>query len=175
MVREREREVCTSSLGVPNKLKYQFNSDFDLNISDKCCLEMKEKPLNKYEKESGKKHKITGLMKAEGGRRSRTQCIIERKKHVSFNPLAVISKEWEEWFIETYNIQLCKLYYEPYNFTRTGCKGCPYRLTLQEQLETMEKYLPAEKKQCEYIWKPVYDEYRRIGYRLKKSEQQKLF
>lgn len=26
-----------------------------------------------------------------------------------------------------------------------------------------------EYKQCEIIWKPVYDEYRRIGYRLKKE------
>ena len=25
----------------------------------------------------------------------------------------------------------------------------------------MEKYLPNERKQCELIWKPVYEEYRR--------------
>lgn len=30
----------------------------------------------------------------------------------------------------------------------------------------MEKYLPDEKRQCELIWGPVYDEYRRIKYRL---------
>jgi hypothetical protein len=34
----------------------------------------------------------------------------------------------------------------------------------------MEKYFPSERKQCEVIWKPVYDEYRRIGYRLRKKE-----
>lgn len=34
----------------------------------------------------------------------------------------------------------------------------------------MKKYLPDEYKQCEMLWKPVYDEYRRIGYRLKKKE-----
>ena len=39
----------------------------------------------------------------------------------------------------------------------------------------MELYLPAERKQCEIIWKPIYDEYRRIGYRLKQDEQLKLF
>ena len=173
--REREREVCTSSLGVPNILKYQWHSDFNLKISDKCCEEMKEKPIKKYEKTSGRKNKILGLMKEEGGRRTRTSCIITKGKHVSFQPLAVISKEWEEWFIETYNIKLCRLYYEPFNFQRTGCKGCPYSLDLQNQLETMALYLPNEKAQCEYIWKPVYEEYRRIGYRLKGSEQGKLF
>ena len=44
-----------------------------------------------------------------------------------------------------------------------------------EELETLEKYLPEERRQCEYLWKPVYDEYRRIGYRLDKEEQMKLF
>ena len=39
-----------------------------------------------------------------------------------------------------------------------------------EELDTLEKYFPNERKQCEIIWKPVYDEYRRIGYRLKPIE-----
>ena len=55
------------------------------------------------------------------------------------------------------------------------CGECPFSLDLQEQLEVMEKYLPNQRKQCELIWKPVYDEYRRINYRLKKVETIKLF
>lgn len=35
----------------------------------------------------------------------------------------------------------------------------------------MEKLLPNERKACEIIWKPVYDEYRRIGYRLNKGNR----
>ena len=54
----------------------------------------------------------------------------------------------------------------------TGCKCCPYSLDLQEQLDTMAMYLPSEKKQCEMIWKPVYQEYRRLGYRLRKDTGQ---
>ncbi len=46
-------------------------------------------------------------------------------------------------------------------------KGCPFAINIQHELETLEKYFPAERKQCENIWKPVYDEYRRLGYRLK--------
>ena len=38
---------------------------------------------------------------------------------------------------------------------------------LEHQLQVMEQLLPIERKQCEVIWKPVYDEYRKIGYRLK--------
>ena len=80
-----------------------------------------------------------------------------------------------EWYIKQKDIKLCKLYYPPYNFNRTGCKGCPYSLQLQKQLEVMARLLPNERKQCELIWKPVYEEYRRIGYRLDKYEQGKLF
>ena len=35
--------------------------------------------------------------------------------------------------------------------------------------------MPNERKQCEIIWKPIYDEYRRINYRLKRVEEMKLF
>jgi len=59
------------------------------------------------------------------------------------------------------------LYYHPFNFERTGCKGCPFSLHLQQQLDVMDELLPNEKKQCEMIWKPIYDEYRRIHYRLR--------
>ena len=113
----------------------------------------------------------------EGGARLKLTCIITDKNGdlIKFHPLAVINEQWENWFIDKYKVKLCELYYPPYNFTRTGCKGCPYSLTLEKDLETMEKYLPNERKQCEIIWKPIYNEYRRIGYRLKKTEERKLF
>lgn len=82
-----------------------------------------------------------------------------------------ITKEWEDWFIEKYNVRICDIYKDPYNFSRTGCKGCPFNLKLQDALDTLEKYFPIERKQCEAIWKPVYQEYRRIGYRLKSEEK----
>ena len=154
----------------PNALKYQFSESFNLNISDKCCEYLKKKPLEKYQEETKRNIAITGIMAAEGGRRSGAVCLaFKGKKLKQFHPLAHVSLEWEQWFIEKYNIPLCKLYYPPYNFKRTGCKGCPFNLYLQRDLETLQKFFPSERKQCEDIWKPVYDEYRRIGYRLKKE------
>ena len=67
----------------------------------------------------------------------------------AFQPLAPMTKEWEEWFINEYKVEICDIYKPPYNFERTGCKGCPFNIELQEELDTLEKYFPADYKQCE--------------------------
>ena len=107
-------------------------------------------------------------MSSEGGRRMTANCLaFSNKKLKAFQPLVPVTKEWENWFIKEYNIKICDIYNPPYNFERTGCKGCPFNIRLQEDLNTLDKYFPAERKQCELIWGPVYKEYRAIGYRLK--------
>lgn len=161
----------------PKKLKYQFSDDFKINISHMCCVKLKKQPIKKWMKENGKPISITGMRREEGGQRATLKCILTDKKGnvEKFHPLAVVNDDWEDWYIKERNIRLCELYYPPYNFIRTGCKGCPFNLNLQKDLETMAELLPNERKACEAIWKPVYEEYRRIGYRLTKSEQIKLF
>lgn len=158
----------------PNILKYQFTKDFNIKCSEKCCTKLKKDPTKKWQKENNRSIILTGMRKEEGGAREKLTCIITDKQNnlVKFHPLVVVNDDFENWFINKYNIELCKLYYEPFNFKRTGCKGCPYSLDLQEQLDTMAMYLPNEKKQCEMIWKPVYQEYRRLGYRLRKDTGQ---
>ena len=150
----------------------------DLKISNYCCRELKKKPIAKWEQENNRHVAITGMRKEEGGTRQLISgCVLtdDKGQLKKFHPLLVVSDEWEEWFIKEEQINVCELYKPPYNFKRTGCAGCPFSLDLQEQLEVMEKYLPNQRKQCELIWKPVYDEYRRINYRLKKVETIKLF
>lgn len=159
----------------PKKLLYQFTPDFKIKLNDVCCKKMKEQPLIEWGKQNNKTIAITGIMIAEGGRRTKGKCIVSSNGKIKFfNPLVKIDKDFEEWFIKKYNIKICPLYLPPYNFKRTGCKGCPFTLDLEEQLNIMEKYLPNERKQCEIIWKPVYDEYRRINYRLKGNKNEKL-
>lgn len=158
-----------SRYACPKKLLYQYERNFKLRLSNKCCYRLKKDIIHKWEKENKKHILMTGMISEEGGQRANlVNCIITKNdKLVKFHPLLVCSKEWEDYFIAKYNIELCKLYYPPFNFKRTGCKGCPYALDLQEELDIMGKYLPEEKRQCEKIWKPVYDEYRRINFRLK--------
>lgn len=160
----------------PKMLKYQFTDEFKMKISPECCNELKKKPVKKWQKENKKPINITGMQREEGGERTHIDCImVKNGKMVKFHPLAKVSGEWEDWLIKEHKIKLCKLYEEPYNFYRTGCKGCPFSLSLSQQLEVMELYMPNERKQTEAIWQPVYEEYRRIGYRLKAEEQTKLF
>jgi 3'-phosphoadenosine 5'-phosphosulfate sulfotransferase (PAPS reductase)/FAD synthetase len=91
------------------------------------------------------------------------------KQLKKFHPLFPVDDSFINEFIRQNKIELCELYYPPYNFKRTCCKGCPYSLDLQNQLYIMAVYFPEERKQCEKIWGKVYDEYRRIGYRLENS------
>lgn len=153
----------------PKCLEYQFTDEFKLKVSDVCCTKMKEEPLDNWSKENNKPYRILGLMKSEGGRRATAKCLAFKNngKKLSFHPLVPLSKDWEDWFINEYSIDISDIYKPPYNFERTGCKGCPFALGLQKELDTLEKFFPAERKQCEYIWKPVYEEYRRLNYRLK--------
>lgn len=151
----------------PDKLKYQFTHDFNIRISDRCCYEFKKKPAKEWAIKNNKTIKITGMRREEGGYRNNLNCIILKDDKLnSFHPLSVINENFENWFINYKNIKLCELYYPPFNFKRTGCKGCPFALHLQDELDSIRFILPNEKKQCEIIWKPVYEEYRRIGYRL---------
>lgn len=157
----------------PNIVKYLLESldATDFPISDRCCTLLKERPLDEWKRENNKPYYIIGIMTDEGGRRQTAKCLAFKKgKFRAFQPLVAVTKGWENWFIQEYDIKLPILYYPPYNFDRTGCKGCPFDPYIGKDLETLEKYFPAEAKQCEYIWAPVYAEYRRLNYRLKNKQ-----
>ena len=152
----------------PKILKYQFTEGgVNFPISNKCCNRLKKEIIQKWQKENNRPYSIIGIMPDEGGQREKAKCTVFKSDGIlkAFQPLVPLTKAWEDWFIKEYNIKLCKLYYPPYNFARTGCTGSPYNLRLQEELDTLDKFFPNERKQCEIIWKPVYEEYRRIGYR----------
>lgn len=154
----------------PKSLRYQFSEDFELRVSHKCCDKLKKQPFHKYEKETGRTLRITGVRKEEGGLRAihlSGGCVFKDKngKIYQFTPLGPVSDEFVDWYIETRNIQLAKLYYPPFNFDRTGCKGCGFNRHLDKELMILEENLPNENRQCWAIWRPLYEEYQRIHYR----------
>lgn len=159
----------------PQKLLYQFEDGFGIKVSDKCCERLKKEPARRYERETWRRIAILGLKTEEEGIRAMHKGCMAFDHHgkpARFKPLNPVSNEFEDWLIKREGIKLPPLYYPPFNFKRTGCKGCPFAYNLQQELDAMECFLPNERKQCEVIWKPVYDEYRRIGYRLKKGTKE---
>jgi len=113
----------------PKSLLYLFSEDYKptIPISAKCCDRLKKEPLHNYEKLHNRPYRIIGVMQAEGGGRQNAQCLaFTNGKLKAFQPLAPVTKDWEEWFIQAYNIRICDIYKPPYNFDRTGCKGCPF-------------------------------------------------
>lgn len=126
-------EESKMKLKCPKKLKYQFTPSFELKCSDLCCENLKKKPARKWAKENKKTICLTGMRKGEGGQRSNINCIITDKKNnlKRFHPLLVVPKNWENEFTSKFNIKVCELYYSPYNFDRTGCKGCPLEVLIR--------------------------------------------
>lgn len=174
-IKYKNGEYRYSTNQCPKCLRYQFEPDFNLKVSDTCCFKLKEEPLFNWQNENNKPYAILGLMRDEGGRRDNAKCLAFKSGgRFNFQPLVMVSKAWEEWFIKEYDVSICDIYKEPYNFERTGCKGCPFNIRIQEGLDTLDKYFPSERKQCEIIWKPVYDEYRRLGYRLKNNSYEQV-
>lgn len=164
----------TASNSCPNCLKFMFTEENKLRISDNCCLIRKERPLEEWAKLNNKSIAMISILGDEKGRRNQYGkfnggCFTTRGKISHFYPLKKVDENFEKWFFEKFNIKLCKLYYPPYNFKRTGCKGCPFDIHIAKTLETMSQFMPEERIQAEAIWKPVYDEYRRLNYRLKKE------
>jgi 3'-phosphoadenosine 5'-phosphosulfate sulfotransferase (PAPS reductase)/FAD synthetase len=162
------------SFQCPDILKQCFTPGFTLKVSDKCCKELKKKVSERWGRENGRHIVITGMTKGEGGvRKSKTACtVFDEGVLRKFHPLFPVSRSFIGDMIGCYNIELCELYYPPYNFQRTGCKGCPFNMRLAEQLELMKTLLPDEYRQCNILWKRVYDEYRRLGYRLPRGEDE---
>ena len=131
---EREdKEPWSAFKSCPKSLKYQFTEDFTLKVSDKCCLRIKEEPLRKWQKENNKPYTILGIMGDEGGRRHGAKCLVHKgTKALNFQPLAPVTREWEEWFIKTYHIKICGIYAPPITSTEQDAKDVRSILNYRE-------------------------------------------
>lgn len=167
-VKERTRFSC------PKVLLYQFEEQGKYNYSPNCCNELKKKPALRWAKEHNRSIALTGIRAYEKGTRSQANCLtFKGKKIAKINPLIVVPEPFNDWFLEKYNIKVCELYYPPYNLKRTGCKGCPFNKDIAKDLEMMKELLPNEYKQCNILWEKVYNEYKRLNYRIKTNKKEK--
>jgi hypothetical protein len=72
---------------------YQYGNDFKLNISNRCCYELKKNPIHEW---AHGRIAITGMMRNELGQRTHLACITK----TTFNPFAKIDEDWENQFVK---------------------------------------------------------------------------
>jgi 3'-phosphoadenosine 5'-phosphosulfate sulfotransferase (PAPS reductase)/FAD synthetase len=118
--------------------RWAFLKDSGFKISDKCCMIQKERPLNEYERKTGK-HAIVGT-RAEESRRRREAWFVTGCN--AFNAKRPVSKPLSFWthqnvleYIRQFNIPYAECYGDIVDDAktgklrttgevRTGCVGC---------------------------------------------------
>jgi len=118
--------------------KWKFLVDAPFKISAICCDIMKEKPLNTYQKESGKQP-IIGIMAFESERRRQawlqTGCNSFHSKKPVSKPMSFWTNQDVLQYIKNYNIPIASVYGDIVEDAkgnlsttgeqRTGCVFCP--------------------------------------------------
>lgn len=147
-----------------------YIKDNGIKISAKCCEVSKKKPLYQYIKEHGIDLNVTGERKAEGGIRATAHhsCFEQSKNHVDkYMPLWWWSDRVKSVFKEREGIRYSDCY-EVYGMRRTGCVGCPFSLTIADDLTTMYIFEPQLYKACMKVFGESYRLVDQFGARKRK-------
>lgn len=144
------------------------NDGVPFNTSIKCCDVTKKRVMRDYSRENNIDLVITGIRRAEGGRRASklTNCYLPAKfsPYDMYFPLFWWNNAEKARFIEENNIKLSDCY-TVYGMPRTGCIGCPFGRKFDEELEMLEQYEPKLHRIASTIFKKSYDttrEYRQF-------------
>lgn len=112
--------------------KWRYLVDAPFEISEQCCVVMKERPLRKYQKSSGKSP-IIGTMASDSIQRRgiylRTGCNVLKGSPIS-KPLSIWT-EADIWaYIKQFEVPYCPIYDQ--GTTRTGCIFCAFGAHLED-------------------------------------------
>lgn len=153
------------AMHLADKDMHILHKDFPIKVSSKCCDYLKKKPSGKYCKDHGIKGYILGERMAEGGARELSAvnrvktggqiCTKTQGDYIVKLPIIDWSDEDIEEYIKENDVPLSRAYTE-YGCTRTGCFGCPYSLTLADDLRILHDYEPNRYKASLYWLEDVY-------------------
>ena len=148
-----------------NKDLHMLHPDFDIKVSDSCCLILKKKPFEKYNKKNDIKGYILGERIAEGGIRATSAskrineggkiCTKTKGDYIVKLPIIDWTDDDIENFINKYDVPLSKAYTEE-GYERTGCFLCPFSLQVDKNLEKLYRYEPNRYKAAMFWLKDVY-------------------
>lgn len=163
--------------GNPSKYRLQYTKwlpladECNVKISHKCCLDMKERPVEKYERKTGKKP-LLALLADESARRKEAYLRTGCNSFESNRPMSKPMGFWVEndvlEYIYTNDIEIAKPYgivipengqqtmfcqgckYQTTGESRTGCMFCPVGGHLDNfgKLERLKQYNPKLYDYC---------------------------
>lgn len=143
-----------------NKYMKEFllENNPEIKISDKCCHYNKKILIKKYVKTHKIQLDVTGVRKAEGGKRSVNikSCFDMKPTYYSFRPIFWFNNKDKEEYNKEYNIVNSDCY-SKYGLKRTGCAGCPFGQDFEYELEVLAKYEPKLYKAVVYIFGASYE------------------
>lgn len=165
-VNKRTSEIYTY-MPLPKFLEKLYKSN--IKISSRCCYVMKERPLDDYAKETGKKS-IVGIMAAESKRREqgwlRTGCNNFGGSSPKSKPLSFWTEQDILLYLKTYAVQYCPIYGEIVDengklkttgVSRTGCMFCMFGVQCEKEPNRFQRMKITHPKIYDYCMKPMAD------------------
>lgn len=116
----------SSRFGISDKWKYLVSEPYDThNI---CCHKLKEEPMHRFNKESGR-FPIIGVMASESKRRevdyiNNGNCNYFNGKRPKSQPLSIWTDSDIWAYIDRFNLPIAEIYHK--GAQRTGCMGCGF-------------------------------------------------
>lgn len=144
--------------------------DAPFDVSDYCCMIMKKRPLQRYEKETGRKP-IMATMADESNIRihawMRTGCNAFDSAKQHSKPMSFWTEQDVLQYIKRYNIPYCDVYgsiekiseqsdlLRTTKCSRTGCMFCMFGCHLEKEPNRFQRLKETHPKVWEYCMKPV--------------------
>lgn len=142
--------------------KWRFLLDAPFPIAERCCSELKTKPLTRYERESGRVP-ITGVMACESARRKsaflKTGCNVYRERNPASKPLSFWLESDVLRYLKENNIPYSKIYgdivqengkWRTTGAQRTGCMYCPCGAHLEKMPNRFQRMATQHPEQYDY-------------------------
>lgn len=158
-------DLSYSKLKIADRDLHIMHDDFDIPISNKCCLYLKKKPFLQYNKDNDMQGYFLGIRTNEGGARQLAAekrlanggllCTATRGKYTIKMPIIDWTDDDVDEFIKAYNVPLSKAYTD-YGMTRTGCVGCPFSRHLGDDLKVLYENEPNKYKAATFWLDDVY-------------------
>lgn len=165
--------VNRKTLGISKVMKdFILSHPPTFKISNRCCDYAKKKPAKDYNSSHNTQLNVTGVRRSEGGiRATRYKSCFDSNDNSwdEYRPLFFFTDLDKEYYENLFDITHSDCY-TVYGLRRTGCVGCPYSRTREEELEICKKYEPQLYEACKHIFGESY-EYSRLYEEFKKGER----